>query len=149
MVVQVKQAVLVLLLSAAVSVQANSEEDRCLRSAARDFNVSFYVLKAIRMQEAGKIGRVNCHNKNSTCDVGPMQINTIHVPKLTSLGITLDDLTYDLCSNLYAGAWYYRKMRNLTKSRWKAVAFYHNRDDYLGAIYMKKVLVHYKTLTAQ
>jgi soluble lytic murein transglycosylase-like protein len=43
-------------------------------------------------------------NKNGSVDVGLMQVNSIHFPKLKSYGISPEDL-FDPCTNINVGAW--------------------------------------------
>ena len=120
-------------------------EERCMRSAAHDFKLDYFLLRAIREQEAGDPG-MKKRNRNGSHDLGEMQINTVTVADFASFGITEKDLRRDTCLNIYAGALHLWRKIAETGDVWKGVAWYHNKRKALGFPYAKQVYRRYVRL---
>ncbi len=78
-------------------------------------------------------------NNNGTIDYGKMQINSIHLRRLSSYGISRDALMQP-CVSVYVAAWRLREMINKYGNTWAAVGAYHSetpaeRDKYAHAIH--------------
>ena len=79
---------------------------------------------SVLWKEGGRIGMAN-KNVNGTYDLGPAQINTSWLYLFSSYGITLNDLRYNPCTNVYAEAWVLRYNANKLGGNWfKAVMAY-------------------------
>lgn len=76
----------------------------CVRDASEFWGVHEDILYAVMMVEQGTVGKVSRANKNGTYDIGPMQINSIHLPKLKRRGITEEMLRNDGCLNIEVAA---------------------------------------------
>jgi soluble lytic murein transglycosylase-like protein len=77
---------------------------KCFYEAGEKFNIHPMVLWSIAVVESKMNPNSIGKNKNGTIDVGLMQINSVHFPKLESYGIKPEDLL-DPCTNIDAGAW--------------------------------------------
>lgn len=89
-------------------------------------------LLSVMKRENGRLGAF-VRNGNGTYDIGPMQINTVHLPDIsTRLGIpeakVAQLLAYDGCFNVAAGAWLLRRRTNEANGDfWYGIGFYHSK----------------------
>lgn len=101
-------------------------QHECVISASAYYNLPPELVIVIRQQEAGTVGKES-GNKNGSRDVGPMQINTIHLQAFKNHGITRDQLRNDECVNLFAGAYIlHRELNRAGKDVWKGIGNYHS-----------------------
>ncbi|MDD4950737.1 lytic transglycosylase domain-containing protein, partial [Sulfuricurvum sp.] len=77
--------------------------DHLFAEAGRDFGIDPSLLKRIATIESSLDPNAINHNKNGTSDIGLMQINTIHLRRLSKVGVTRDSLL-DPQVNIYVGA---------------------------------------------
>lgn len=111
----------------------------CFEDAAGYQHVNPWVLRAIAWQESrGRADAIH-RNRNGTIDYGKMQINSIHLRRLSSYGISKDALMHP-CISVYVAAWRLREMTNKYGNTWAAVGAYHSetpaeRDKYAHAIH--------------
>lgn len=118
---------------------------QCIADTASRFSLPEIILRAILEVEGGKSGDLRM-NTNGTYDIGPMQINSIWLPKFANY-ITNEQLLYDSCANLQIGAWILRY--NINKANgdlWQGVSSYHSstpihQEKYRNKIYaaMQKI----------
>lgn len=110
----------------------------CFEEAAGYQHVNPWVLRAIAWQESrGRADAIH-RNNNGTIDYGRMQINSIHLRRLSNYGISKDALMHP-CVSVYVAAWRLREMTNKYGNTWVAVGAYHSetpgeRDKYARAI---------------
>jgi soluble lytic murein transglycosylase-like protein len=113
--------------------------DDCITRAAAYHAVSPYLLRAIAWQEsrmrASAIGR----NANGTLDLGALQINTIHLPRLRRYGIDARALM-EPCTSAFVGAWLLREQFDRYGNTWQAVGAYHSQTPALNARYASSVM---------
>ena len=111
----------------------------CVVAAGNHYGVSPAVILSVLTTEGGKIGQTS-KNKNGTFDIGPMQINSIHLPSLSSYGITLDLLRDDGCLNVHIGTWMLKKeILSANGSVWDGIGHYHSRTPEKKKIYQSAV----------
>lgn len=113
-------------------------EVRCIEHAAHYYRLPVAIVTAVRRQEAGRTGAVH-ENSNGTIDIGPMQINSIHLPTLARYGITFEKLRDDLCVNIHVGAWMLAKSIRARGDLWKGVGDYHSATPSLNVSYQLDV----------
>lgn len=120
--------------------------DSCIFRAADHHQLNPLVLKAIRRQEAGRVGMAN-RNSNGSHDLGVMQINTINLDNIRSHypKVTPYDLVYKACVNIFIGAWFLKeKIKNANGDIWKGVGNYHSGTPHLHKKYLSSVQDHYR-----
>lgn len=127
------------LIAAALLCAAPLARADCFEEAASYQHVNPWVLRAIAWQESrGRADAIH-RNNNGTIDYGRMQINSIHLRRLSSYGISRDALMHP-CVSVYVAAWRLREMTNKYGNTWAAVGAYHSetpaeRDKYAHAIH--------------
>lgn len=122
--------------------------DYCVTAAARqNEGVSPWMLKTLLAVEGGQIGTIR-RNTDRSFDLGPMQINTIHLKDIaSSLGTSARQLVFDPCKNIAAGAWLLSKhMKDAGGRYWLAMGNYHSKTPSRRAIYLRKVIEAYTRL---
>ena len=95
-------------------------------------------LFAILATEGGKTGEA-LSNKNGTWDMGPFQVNTVHLNELAAMGISPDAVLRDGRVNAYAAAWLLRKEYRRTGNLWRAIGTYHSRTPHRRDAYIRRV----------
>lgn len=103
---------------------------RCIHEAAAGRQWLERTLWGLRDQEAGWIG-AEVRNTNGTHDLGPMQINSWWLPKLTVLtgwnSATLRHwLIHDACFNVQVARWIFLSGLADTGTYWSAIGAYHS-----------------------
>ncbi len=117
----------------------------CIFTAAQTYVVPPSVILGILNVEGGRIGQV-VYNTNDTYDIGPMQINSIWVPKLArywgvSQGTALTEIRDNPCINIGVGAWILRRKVDETGGLYSGIADYHSSTPWLGHNYQVKVIM--------
>ncbi len=98
----------------------------CWSDAERLYGVSSHLLYAVARVESGlQPGAMNLTHRarTGTYDIGLMQINSSHLPKLASLGISESDLL-EPCTNIKVGAWLLADSFARRGVSWDAVGAY-------------------------
>lgn len=120
----------------------------CVVAASNRYLVPPLVILSVLGVEGGRVGNVS-KNTNGTVDIGPMQINSVHIPTLAQYGITMDHLKNNGCLNVSVGAYLIKKAEvELSKTLsmaipanyWKSVANYHSKTPDKNAKYLAKVV---------
>lgn len=125
--------------------------DTCIFRAAEQYKLNPLVLKAIRRQEAGKVGMAN-RNTDDSYDLGIMQLNTINLPTIQNNfpKISPYDLIYKACINVYIGAWFLKgRIERAGGDVWKGVGNYHSGTPSLHDKYVEGVKRHYRKVRAE
>lgn len=119
----------------------------CIIEAAEAYQINPLLLRAIREQERGDLG-MKKPNTDGSYDLGPFQINTIHLEDLRYFGITEAQVKNDPCFNTAAAAWHLRnKINENDGDIWKGVAWYHSKTKHLGAGYRALVVEKFRSLS--
>ncbi|UKE70484.1 lytic transglycosylase domain-containing protein [Xanthomonas cerealis pv. cerealis] len=110
----------------------------CFEQAAAYQQVNARVLKAIAWQESRARPQTVHRNANGSIDYGQMQINSIHLRRLSQYGVSVRELM-DPCESTYVAAWHLRQMMNKYGNSWAAVGAYHSetpaeRDRYARSV---------------
>ncbi|MFC4524767.1 lytic transglycosylase domain-containing protein [Cupriavidus pinatubonensis] len=95
----------------------------CIDAAATYHRLSPVLLRAIAQNESGMRPYAVNRNTNGTEDIGLMQINSAHLPRLATYGITRTRL-FDPCVSAYVGAWILRDCLARVGATWAGVGCY-------------------------
>lgn len=76
----------------------------CIQHASRQYRLPEVLFRAILLTEGGRTGAIT-RNKNGSYDMGPAQINSSWLPRLSVMGIARDRVLNDGCLNIHIGAW--------------------------------------------
>lgn len=108
--------------------------------AGNYYNVAPWLLWAVGKVESGHNPFAVNKNKNGTYDIGIMQINSIHLSRLSKYGITKQKL-FDSRTNIYAGAMILRECMDKYGNNWNAVSCYNgmSKENRVYFTYAKKV----------
>ena len=110
----------------------------CVLDAAHSSGMPAAALFAILATEGGKTGEA-LSNKNGTWDMGPFQVNTVHLNELAAMGISARAVLCDGRANAHAAAWLLRKEYRRTGNLWQAIGAYHSRTPHRRDAYIRRV----------
>ncbi len=119
---------------------------QCVEHSADFYQVHPDILYAILLVERGEVGKATVDvNSDGTRDIGPAQVNSIHLPELRELGISETELKSDGCLNIYVQARYLSIVLSQVDSIQSeeeylfAIARYHNKDRKIATPYVLKL----------
>ena len=95
----------------------------CLEDAAAYHRVSPLLVRGIAQTESSMRSWVTNRNANGSEDIGLMQINSAHLPRLARYGISRQSL-FDPCTNAYVGTWILSDCISRYGETWTAVGCY-------------------------
>jgi len=129
-----------------LSVSVQSDQTDCVLLAADKYGLPVSVIQAILEVEGGQVGQ-SVRNGNGTEDLGPMQINTVWLPRLAPYGITREQLVNDRCINILAGSWILARHLKTAKNMegtverrvWWGIGAYHSGTPEHNTEYALKV----------
>jgi len=119
---------------------------QCIYAAAAEQRLPVEILVAILVAEGGRPGIVS-RNKNGTVDLGPMQVNSIHVPSASSAQHKFSALKNDGCYNVRYGAYRLRAEIDRVDDFWIGVGNYHSRTPHLHQKYVSQHVIPALTKT--
>jgi hypothetical protein len=117
----------------------------CINKAAVQYHVPAMLIISVLRMENGHVGSANV-NKNGTVDYGPMQINSIWLPKIQKYGYTQYKIQYDPCANVAVGTWLLSQEIANDRTLWKGVGDYHSHTYHHNMAYRTKVQKIYTLL---
>jgi len=124
----------------------------CWVSAGQQHAIEPELLQAIAEVESGQLSDAMNYNKDGTRDIGLMQINSRHLPRLGAQGITEQRLLNEPCLSVEVGASVLAGFVALYGYNWTAVGAYNagNAPGRQAARlrYARKVWQRYQVLTA-
>ena len=124
----------------------------CVSYAAQAFGFNEDIQYAILIVEGGTAGKTSPPNKNNSFDIGPAQINSIHLPALKKAGITQEMLTNNGCMNIYVQAHFIATAINTAgpirteEDYLFAIARYHSKNKPVAALYVKKLQAAFRLI---
>lgn len=128
----------------------------CWNEAAIRYDLEPELLQAIAAVESGyRAQALNHANRNGTRDIGLMQINSIHLPRLLKQGITEERLLKEPCLSVEVGASILAEFVQRFGYNWTAVGSYNvgagpgPQREALRMRYAEKIWARYEALVAQ
>lgn len=128
----------------------------CWDEVASRYDIEPELLQAIAAVESGyRAGAMNYKNRNGTRDIGLMQINSMHLPRLQKLGITEQRLLTEPCLSVEVGASILAEFIGKFGYNWTAVGSYNvgagpgAEREALRLRYAQKIWARYEALVAQ
>ncbi|AZE74372.1 hypothetical protein C4K00_4160 [Pseudomonas synxantha] len=128
----------------------------CWDEMARRFDLEPELLQAIAAVESGyRSQAMNYTNRNGTRDIGLMQINSIHLPRLLKQGITEERLLNEPCLSVEVGASILAEFIQRFGYNWTAVGAYNvgpgpgPQREALRLRYAERIWVRYEALVSQ
>lgn len=113
----------------------------CIEQAAARYNVHPDLVRAVIHTEGGTTGKVSW-NANGSYDMGLMQINSIHLRRLSEFGISRDHVINNECVNIYVGSWLLTQAIAQDADFWRGVGRYHSATPKYNERYRTKVFDH-------
>lgn len=127
----------------------------CWDEVASRYDLEPELLQAIAAVESGyRAQTINNANRNGTRDIGLMQINSIHLPRLLKLGITEERLLSEPCLSVEVAASILTEFIQRFGYNWTAVGSYNvgggagPKRDALRMQYAQKIWARYEELVA-
>jgi hypothetical protein len=123
----------------------------CLLAAAEHYGIDRRILQGVLKAEGGWPG-LRQRNSNGTYDMGPMQINSIWLPRLQQMGLSESLVVNDVCTNIGVGSWILaRELKRSgaspnTSAYWQAVGRYHSATPHHNVAYALRVWRHAKLI---
>lgn len=122
----------------------------CIDAAAEKYHIPYYIFVGILKTEGGQVGHVN-DDANGSYDIGPAQVNSIHLPWLASLGISEHKLEWNACENVFVGARILSEALNGAdkanpENFWRHVGDYNSDTPYYNQKYSRMVYDNIKRL---
>lgn len=96
----------------------------CFETAGETYRIDPLLLQAIAIVESGLRSDAVHHNANGTHDIGLMQINSVHLPRLIPRGIDQQRLLRDPCLSVMVGAEILARFISRHGYGWEAVGAY-------------------------
>lgn len=122
----------------------------CWQAAAERYRIDPLLLYAIAQTESGLDPSARHRNRDGSRDIGLMQLNSRHLPRLAQYGITEAMVQADACLSVMAGAWVLGGFVQQLGYGWEAVGAYNAGAapgrDALRARYAWRVWSHYQQL---
>lgn len=129
----------------------------CFQAAGARYQIDPVLLEAMAIQESGGHPKITNTNRNKagkvlSTDYGLMGINSIHIPKLISMGVirSKDDLLNNPCLNVQIGAWILAKHLQTCGVSWSCLGSYNagfaDNNEKRRMIYARLIYGHYNRL---
>ncbi len=120
------------------AVEQMDAREICIVQAAAHYQAHPDIIRAVIRTEGGKVGQIR-QNKNGSFDMGPMQINSVHLPELAKYGITQVMLANNECLNIYIGTYYLQRNILTAPHFWAGVGNYHSSTPERNIAYRYRV----------
>ncbi len=126
----------------------------CWDEVASRYDIEPELLQAIAAVESGyRTEAMNHSNTDGSRDIGLMQINSMHLPRLLKLGITEDRLLSEPCLSVEVAASILAEFIQRFGYNWTAVGSYNAggspERETLRMRYAEKIWARYEALVAQ
>ncbi|WP_207001668.1 transglycosylase SLT domain-containing protein [Trinickia mobilis] len=138
---------------AAMLAASSSMAADCWTKVGAEFRIDPLLLYSIAKVESSLNPKAMNRNRNGTYDIGLMQINSTHLPRLMRVGITRERLVKEPCTSVRSGAEILAGFIERHGYTWEAVGAYNAGSAperaSLRKAYATKVWREYKELTRE
>ena len=115
----------------------------CISHAAKQYHLPELLYRAILLTEGGRVGHIS-RNPNGSYDMGPAQVNSMHLAELADMGISKDQIINDGCLNIHIGAWILAgalggRTPDNAAEFWRRVGNYNSSTPKYNVAYQRKV----------
>lgn len=117
----------------------------CIDAAALRFGDPAWVIKGVMATEGGWVG-LKRRDPNGSDDYGPMQVNSLWMPRLAMRGISAYQLRYDGCLNVFVGGWILWRLHRRYANWGLAIGYYHSHQPTQALGYARKVIHNAETV---
>ncbi|MDD5716923.1 MAG: lytic transglycosylase domain-containing protein [Sulfuricurvum sp.] len=132
------------LVSAFLSLHANTTPyTPYFEEAGEHYNIPPLLLQKIATIESSLNPNAINRNPNGTVDYGLMQINSIHLKRLSRWGITKNNIL-DPKINIYAGSWLLSEHIHKHGFNFEAIGRYHSATSEYKALWLRRLTVALK-----
>ena len=138
-----------------VLMGAGRAQAYCWAEVGGRYDIEPELLQAIAAVESGyQADAMNRANRNGTWDIGLMQINSLHLPRLLKLGITEERLLVEPCLSVEVGASILNEFIQRFGYNWTAVGSYNvgpgcgPQQEALRMQYAQKIWRRYEELVS-
>ncbi|TFY91870.1 invasion protein IagB [Pseudomonas nabeulensis] len=138
-----------------VLIGASRAQAYCWAEVGSRYDIEPELLQAIAAVESGyRADAMNRANRNGTWDIGLMQINSLHLPRLLKLGITEERLLAEPCLSVEVGASILHEFIQRFGYNWTAVGSYNvglgsgPQQEALRMQYAQKIWRRYEELVS-
>ena len=128
---------------------------QCIENAARVYRIHPDLIYATLIVEGGTVGEISKPNSDGSYDIGPAQINSIHLAEMATFDITEVEIKSDGCLNIHWQARHLAKrirqageVDNLNDYLY-AIARYHSKNKDVAKNYVDKLLNAFSLLYNQ
>lgn len=128
-----------------LSLSSPAAHADCLDDAAAYHRVDGALLRSIALHESRMNPLAINRNRDGSQDLGLMQINSAHLPRLARYGITRQQLL-DACINAYVGAWILRANIDRFGATWRAVGAYNATTPAKQLRYANQIYTRWQSL---
>jgi soluble lytic murein transglycosylase-like protein len=146
-----RRAAAVLAASLCAFASAAHAADDCWTQAGTEFGIDPLLLYSIAKVESSLNPKAFNRNRDGSFDVGIMQINSTHLPRLIKVGVTRERLMREPCTAIRSGAEILAGFIDRAGYTWEAVGAYNAglapEREPLRQAYAAKVWREYKKLT--
>ena len=117
----------------------------CIAAAASSYRLPQSLILILLRVEGGQLGAVS-PNTNDTVDIGPLQVNTIWVPRIARHWQATPQAAYaalrdNFCANIEGGTWILRQaLDEAGGDFWSGVGIYHSHNPVHKDNYLRRVL---------
>lgn len=116
--------ILIRAIACAICLLASSAQAFCWQLAGERYQLDPRLLWAIAKVESDFRLDAVAQNRDGSRDIGLMQINSWHLPRLAALGYSETLLRENACASVMAGAWILAEMVQRYGYNWRAIGAY-------------------------
>lgn len=120
-----------------------TQYDRYFEDAGNHYNIPPLLLKKIATIESGINPRAINRNENGTLDYGIMQINSMHLKRLSQWGINEQNIMEPKI-NIFVGGWLLQEHIQKHGFNFQAIGNYHSKTHVYKERWLRRLVASFK-----